>query len=229
MGTGAGDAGRRPAARASSADAIGKYKMFAIGSVLGAAIVAIYCNLGTTPLATVMAINAVLFVAITCRMISAQRADLGGARPARTGAPSCRSTRRCSSSRAGSPSSVAGLIVVQAPDGRLPALRRARLGGGGRDDADDRAHVPDQPRGDAEGGAAARRRRSRRPRQLRRPSREAGGGRASSRLQVGCADAQASLFGSGHGGPRSAFPSRPRALASRAARPSGHPRSPGRT
>ena len=100
------------------ADTIGKYKVFVIGSVLGAAIVAIYCNLGTTPLATVIAINAVLFVAITCRMITASALisavpdlpDRGAFMAVNT------SLQQFSGGLA---SSVAGLIVVQASDGRI--------------------------------------------------------------------------------------------------------------
>ena len=100
------------------ADTIGKYKVFVIGSVLGAAIVAVYCNLGRTSLAMVIAINAVLFVAITCRMITASALisavpdlpDRGAFMAVNT------SLQQFSGGLA---SSVAGLIVVQAPDGRL--------------------------------------------------------------------------------------------------------------
>lgn len=99
-------------------DAIGKYKVFVIGSVAGAAIVALYCNLGLTPLATVLVINAVLFVAITCRMISASALisavpDL----PDRGAFMSINSAVQQFSG--GLAASVAGLIVVQSADGRL--------------------------------------------------------------------------------------------------------------
>lgn len=53
-------------------DKLGKYKMFCIGSSLGIATVLVYCNLGVTPLAWVIVINIILFVAITARMISSQ-------------------------------------------------------------------------------------------------------------------------------------------------------------
>jgi len=100
------------------ADAIGKYKLFVIGSVVGATIVAIYCNLGRTPLATVLIFNAVLFIAITCRMISAgalisavpDLPDRGAFMAVNT------SLQQFSGGLA---SSLAGLIVVQAPDGHL--------------------------------------------------------------------------------------------------------------
>jgi predicted MFS family arabinose efflux permease len=54
------------------ADTIGKYRLFVFGSLAGAALVLYYCNLGRAPLVTVLILNAVLFVAITSRMISAQ-------------------------------------------------------------------------------------------------------------------------------------------------------------
>jgi predicted MFS family arabinose efflux permease len=100
------------------ADAIGKYKVFAIGSLGGAALVGLYCNLGPTPLATVIAINAVLFVAITCRMISASAIisavpDM----PDRGAFMSINASMQQFSG--GLASALAGLIVVQAADGHL--------------------------------------------------------------------------------------------------------------
>jgi predicted MFS family arabinose efflux permease len=52
-------------------DAIGKYKIFVIGSIIGIIMVLIYCNLGITPLWVVIVINVILFIAITARMIAA--------------------------------------------------------------------------------------------------------------------------------------------------------------
>ncbi|HEY4187422.1 MAG TPA: MFS transporter, partial [Polyangia bacterium] len=100
------------------ADAIGKYKVFAIGSLGGAVLVGIYCNLGVTPLVTVIVINAILFVAITCRMISASAIisavpDM----PDRGAFMSINASMQQFSG--GVASSVAGLIVVQEADGRL--------------------------------------------------------------------------------------------------------------
>ena len=100
------------------ADTIGKYKVFVIGTVVGAAIVALYCNFGVTPLWIVIGVNAVLFMAITCRMISAgalisavpDLPDRGAFMAVNT------SLQQFSGGLA---SSVAGLIVVQAPDGHL--------------------------------------------------------------------------------------------------------------
>jgi predicted MFS family arabinose efflux permease len=101
-----------------AADAIGKYKLFAIGSLAGAALVGIYCNLGRTPLYVVLGLNAVLFVAITCRMISATALisavpDL----PDRGAFMSINASVQQFSG--GLASSLAGLIVVQAADGHL--------------------------------------------------------------------------------------------------------------
>jgi predicted MFS family arabinose efflux permease len=106
-------------------DSIGKYKVFAIGSVAGAVLVAIYCNLGKTPLPTVLVLNAMLFVAITSRMISASALisavpDL----PDRGAFMSINAALQQFSG--GLASSVAGMIVVQAGDGRL--LHYDRLG-----------------------------------------------------------------------------------------------------
>jgi predicted MFS family arabinose efflux permease len=100
------------------ADAIGKYKIFVLGTVVGATIVGIYCNLGTTPLVTVLIINAVLFVAITSRMISASA--LVSAVPDLADRGAFMSVNASVQQFAGGvASSLAGLIVVQAPDGHL--------------------------------------------------------------------------------------------------------------
>jgi hypothetical protein len=80
--------------------------------------VGIYCNLGRTPLATLIAINAVLFMAITSRMISAQALMSGVPdMPDRGAFMSLNAAVQQFSG--GLAASVAGLIVVQAPDGRL--------------------------------------------------------------------------------------------------------------
>jgi predicted MFS family arabinose efflux permease len=100
------------------ADSIGKYRLFMVGTVVGATIVGIYCNLGRTPLATLIAINAVLFMAITSRMISAQALMSGVPdMPDRGAFMSLNAAVQQFSG--GLAASVAGLIVVQAPDGRL--------------------------------------------------------------------------------------------------------------
>lgn len=52
-------------------DKIGKYKMFVIGSIISIAMVAVYTNLGITPLWIVIAINVAMFIGISSRMIAA--------------------------------------------------------------------------------------------------------------------------------------------------------------
>jgi predicted MFS family arabinose efflux permease len=100
------------------ADSVGKYKVFVIGSLIGAAMVAIYCNMGRTSLATVIAINAVLFVAITSRMISASA--LTSAVPDMPDRGAFMSVNAALQQFAGGlAASAAGLIVVQVPDGHL--------------------------------------------------------------------------------------------------------------
>ncbi|MES2371536.1 MAG: MFS transporter [Bacteroidota bacterium] len=51
-------------------DKIGKFNVFCIGSVVSITMVLIYCHLGITPLWELIALNVVLFVGITSRMIS---------------------------------------------------------------------------------------------------------------------------------------------------------------
>ncbi len=99
-------------------DSIGKYRVFCIGSVAGAALVGIYCHLGVTPLPMVIAVNVVLFVAISSRMISATALISAVPDPQDRGAfMSVNSSLQQFSG--GVASSLAGLIVVQAPNGRL--------------------------------------------------------------------------------------------------------------
>lgn len=52
------------------ADRIGAFKVFAAGSALTIALVLVYTNLGITPLWLVIALNAVLFIGVTSRIIS---------------------------------------------------------------------------------------------------------------------------------------------------------------
>jgi predicted MFS family arabinose efflux permease len=100
------------------ADTIGKYKLFVIGTVVGAAVVAAYCNLGMTPLVIVVGINAVLFIAITSRMISAQA--LISAVPDLADRGAFMSINAAVQQFAGGlASSLAGVIVVQTADGHL--------------------------------------------------------------------------------------------------------------
>jgi predicted MFS family arabinose efflux permease len=100
------------------ADTIGKYKVFVIGSLVGAVVVAYFCHLGVTPLPVVLVLNAVLFLAITSRMISASA--LISAVPDLQDRGAFMSINAALQQFSGGlASSAAGLIVIQAADGRL--------------------------------------------------------------------------------------------------------------
>jgi predicted MFS family arabinose efflux permease len=100
------------------ADRVGKYRVFCAGSALAATVVAIYCNLGVTPLGIVVLINSVLFVAITARMITAMA--LTSAVPDMQDRGAFMSVNSSLQQFSGGlASSVAGLIVVQRTDGHL--------------------------------------------------------------------------------------------------------------
>ncbi|MEO6095876.1 MAG: MFS transporter [Fibrobacteria bacterium] len=99
-------------------DKVGKYRMFCIGSASGMAIVIAYCNLGPTPLIWVMAINIVLFAAITMRMISSQA--LASAMPDLADRGAFMAVNNSVAQFAGGvAATIAGIIVVQTPAGPL--------------------------------------------------------------------------------------------------------------
>jgi predicted MFS family arabinose efflux permease len=99
-------------------DKIGKFRIFSIGSVLGLLVVVLYCNLGATPLAGVIAINIVLFAAITMRMISSQA--LSSAMPELEDRGAFMAVNNSVAQFSGGvAASIAGLIVVQTPAGPL--------------------------------------------------------------------------------------------------------------
>ncbi len=100
------------------ADQVGKYAVFVAGSVLAAIVVGIYCNLGTTPIAWVIAINAVLFSAIMARMIAAGALTSAVPEPQDRGAFMAvgSSLQQLSG---GVASSIAGMIVFQTASGRI--------------------------------------------------------------------------------------------------------------
>ena len=99
-------------------DAIGKYTLFVLGSILMIGMVLYYCNLGITPLWLVIVINIVLFIGITARMISSQALSSAVPDPQDRGAFMSinASTAQISG---GIAASIAGLIVVQTPSGAL--------------------------------------------------------------------------------------------------------------
>lgn len=99
-------------------DKIGKYKIFVIGSLISMVMVVIYTNLGITPLWTIIALNVVLFVGITSRMISSSALMTAVPEPQERGA--FMSVNSSAQQIAGGvASSIAGLIVVQSKTGVL--------------------------------------------------------------------------------------------------------------
>lgn len=99
-------------------DSIGKYPMFCLGSAVGIALVIYYCGLGVTPLGVVIALNIVLFIAITARMVSAQALSSAVPDPGDRGAfMSINSSLQ--QLAGGVASSAAGFIVVQTAEGPL--------------------------------------------------------------------------------------------------------------
>ena len=52
-------------------DTYGKYLVFSIGSAVMIGIVLYYCNIGITPLWIVIAISVIMFVGVSCRMVTA--------------------------------------------------------------------------------------------------------------------------------------------------------------
>jgi predicted MFS family arabinose efflux permease len=99
-------------------DVIGKYRTFCLGTTLAGALVLYYCGLGITPLWIVVALNVVLFLGLNARMISSSALSSAIPAPIDRGAfMSINSSLQQLSG--GVASSVAGLIVVQTPEGPL--------------------------------------------------------------------------------------------------------------
>jgi len=99
-------------------DKLGKFKMFFIGTVISMIMVAIYTQLGVTPLWMVIVINVILFVGISSRMISSSALITGIPEPQDRGAfMSLNSAIQQISG--GLASILAGVIVVKTPSGYL--------------------------------------------------------------------------------------------------------------
>ena len=99
-------------------DAVGKYPTFVVGSAAGIGVIVYFTHLGITPFWFVVAINIVIFAAITARMISAQA--LSSAIPEAQDRGAYMSISSSLQQVAGGvAASAAGLIVSQRPDGRL--------------------------------------------------------------------------------------------------------------
>lgn len=99
-------------------DSVGKLPVFIAGSLLALPVINWYCHLGTTPLWLVLALNVTLYLAINARMIAGASLTTALPEPMDRGAfMSVNSALQQFSG--GLASMVAGLIVKQAPDGRL--------------------------------------------------------------------------------------------------------------
>lgn len=99
-------------------DKLGKYRIFVGGSLLSMAMVAIYTNLGVTPLGYIIVINVIMFAGITGRMISSSALISAIPQPQDRGAfMSINSSVQQISG--GIASAVAGVIISQSADGKL--------------------------------------------------------------------------------------------------------------
>lgn len=99
-------------------DKIGRFPVFAIGTFIGLSMVAVYTNFGVTPLWVCIAVSVIMFIGINARMISASALVSEVPAPQDRGAfMSVNSSVQQISG--GVASFVAGLIVVQNPDGSL--------------------------------------------------------------------------------------------------------------
>lgn len=107
-----------------AADKFGAIWVFSAGTALSMLLVLVYCNLGLTPLWAAMAINSILFVGITARMVSSSALMTSVPSPADRGAfMSINSS--VSQISGGIASGIAGLIIHQTDSGFLenyPAL-----------------------------------------------------------------------------------------------------------
>lgn len=99
-------------------DKLGKYPVFVAGSILSMVLVMVYTNWGVTPVWTVIALNTVLFVGITSRMVSSSALMSAVPDPADRGAFMGINSSVAQVS-GGFASALAGMIVVQTPAGKL--------------------------------------------------------------------------------------------------------------
>ena len=99
-------------------DRVGKYKTFVVGTLVSMVMVAIYTQLGVTPLWICIALNVALFAGISARMISSSA--LVSAIPAAQDRGAFMSINSSVQQVAGGIASmIAGLIVLQGSDGFL--------------------------------------------------------------------------------------------------------------
>jgi predicted MFS family arabinose efflux permease len=99
-------------------DQIGKYKIFVIGSLIMMIVVPIYCNLGITPFWLVLVLNIIMFAGVSSRIISSSALLTAVPIPQDRGAfMSINSSVQQISG--GIATFIAGLIVAEAPGGKL--------------------------------------------------------------------------------------------------------------
>lgn len=99
-------------------DKIGSYRVFVAGSVLTIVLVLIYTNLGITPLWLAIALNSLLFVGVTSRIISSSALNTAVPDPADRGAFMGINSSVAQVS-GGIATAVAGMIVVKTETGYL--------------------------------------------------------------------------------------------------------------
>ncbi|MDZ7876125.1 MAG: MFS transporter [Saprospiraceae bacterium] len=99
-------------------DKIGKYQVFVGGSIMSMVTIAIFTQLGETPLWLAIIINALIFIAVSSRMISSSALFTAVPKPQDRGAFMSinASVQQISG---GFASALAGMIVVQTPSGFL--------------------------------------------------------------------------------------------------------------
>lgn len=110
----------------SLSDRVGKFRVFLYGTLVGCITVAIYTPLGITPVWLVIVISVVMFASITARMISSS-ALMSAVPAARDRGAFMAINSSIQQISGGIASGVAGLIVFQAPDGKIE--RYPLLGG----------------------------------------------------------------------------------------------------
>jgi predicted MFS family arabinose efflux permease len=99
-------------------DRLGKYKIFVAGSILSMIMVSVYTNLGLTPLWMIIALNVLLFVGISSRMISSSALMTAVPEPQDRGA-FMSINASVQQIAGGFASAIAGLIVIQTKTGAL--------------------------------------------------------------------------------------------------------------
>jgi predicted MFS family arabinose efflux permease len=104
-------------------DAAGKYRTFAVATVVGVTIVLYYTRLGITPIGVVIALNIVLFMAISGRMIGASALSTAIPAPPDRGAYMSISSS-LQQIAGGIAASCAGLLVSQTGDGPIEHYER---------------------------------------------------------------------------------------------------------